>query len=344
MTFELVPFIALQVREKAAQYLSFSLTILVVRVVPVIWFVVYANEGAVGMLKGTMIGNLLALLLLIPLTLSQVVLRFNFRILKNTLAYCLPLVPLVLSSWIVNMSDRIFIERYFGTYDVGIYSLAYKIGQLVQFVSLSILMAYNPVFYKVANSEDESKAKIKLGNINNMVVHILMYIGFSVSFLSKDITYLFFDREYLGAYQIVPLIALGYFFIQLVSLQNLSFHQHKKSLVIMNINLVAAFINITMNFLLIKEFGYLGAAWATVLTQIILFSIVYSFSRKYYFIPFNWVEILPFIIIFSSIVIINVFVLEYGFYPFLMKLFAVLFIGFLMVIFKRKSISELRVS
>ena len=47
MTFELVPKISLQVEEKAKEYLGVSLVLLLFRVLPIIWYVVFQKAGAV---------------------------------------------------------------------------------------------------------------------------------------------------------------------------------------------------------------------------------------------------------------------------------------------------------
>ena len=58
------------------------------------------------------------------------------------------MIPALLCAWILNLSDRIFIERYFTLTDVGIYSLGYKIGGLVLILSNAFNKAYEPLFYK----------------------------------------------------------------------------------------------------------------------------------------------------------------------------------------------------
>tara|TARA_R110002020_G_scaffold434476_2_gene644603 strand:- start:11468 stop:12883 length:1416 start_codon:yes stop_codon:yes gene_type:complete len=305
--FELVPLIALQVKQRAGLYLKYSLVLLILKLVPVLFFVIYLQEGAVGMLKGGAVGGLVGALFVIPITLKQINLKFNKKILYNILVFCLPLVPLVISSWIVNMSDRIFIERLFSTYDVGVYSLGYKIGQLVQFLSVAVLMAYNPYFFKMANSTNLKAAKEKITKTNNLIALFVLVLTFLVSFFSKEIISIFFDESYASAINVIPLIAFGYFLMQLVSLQNLSFYQDKKTVEIMTLNGVAAVFNILLNYLLISKFSYIGAAVATVITQLLFFFLVYRFSKKYYFIPYKWLILLPIFFILLIIIIINHF-------------------------------------
>lgn len=336
MTFELVPLISFQVNEKAKEYLLLSIIMLMFRTLPVIWMVVYKQLGAEGMLLGILIGNIVNSLFLIPITISKINLRLDFKILRSTLQYCLPLIPLVLSSWVINMSDRIFIERFGGVEDVGIYSLGYKIGQLVQFMSVAILMAYNPYFYKIANSENQKEAKIKLMKINIIIVSFFIFLCFIVCFFSKDIIVLFFNPEYWKVINFIPIIVVGYFFMQLVSLQNLSFHQNKRTKEIMNINIASALINLILNFFLIERFGIWGAAYSTLITQFLLFLFVNKYSKKYYHVPFKWNHIII-LMISLSIVFFASKNIEVSFVNIILKVLFLVFI-FSFFYFKRKSL------
>ncbi len=324
MSYELVPQISMQVREQAKQYLFLSLTIMLFRIAPVIWQVVYLDNRAVGMLKGAMIGNAAALLVLVPKTFKIINIYFNVSLLKQTLKYCLPFIPIIISGWVINMSDRIFLERFFSTHEVGIYSLAYKIGQLVQFLSVSILMAYNPYFYKKANSEDQIQAKKDLYKMNNLSISFLLLIGFLTAFFAKDIINLFFNKQYSTASGIVPIIVLGYFFIQLISIQTLSFYQEKKTFSIMIINIIAACVNIGLNFILISNYGYFGAAISTLLTQFIYFIIIYYYSRKYYFIPLNFKLLIPLFLFFNLLFFISYFLIPITYTNLILKAIGVL--------------------
>jgi O-antigen/teichoic acid export membrane protein len=339
-SFELIPQISFQVKDRAKVYLLVSLLLTITRVIPVLLFVVYFQEGAVGMLKGAMIGNIVSLVYLVPLTLKQINFRFELGIFFTSLRYCLPLVPTIASAWVMNLSDRIFIERYFSTVEVGIYSLGYKIGQIVQLISGSFLMAYNPYFFKLANSDDQLIAKKNLYKLNNAGIVILLFIGFLVAFFSKDIVFFFFKPEYYVSFKIIPIIVFGYFFVQLISIQSLSFYQKKKTLINMNISIFGAMLNIGLNFLLIREFNYYGAALATVVTQFILFLVLYHYSKRYYFIPYNWKLLIPLLSVFVFIVTIaNLFWVSNFFY-FVVKIIIALSVIFFLLrkvlpIFKR---------
>ncbi len=335
-SFEVVPIITIQVKGQAKRYLVLSLLSLTFRVIPVLWQVVFLKAGAAGMLKGAAIGSAASLVYIIPITIKQINFCLNFQILKNTLHYCLPLIPIVISSWVVNMSDRIFIERFFSSYEVGIYSFGYKIGMIVQLLASSIQMAYSPFFYRLANSSDQIFAKNKLYHTNNNTITFLLFINFIIAFLSKDIVYLFFDNKYHESYKVIPIIILGYFFIQLTSVLSLAFYQAKKTFSIMAINITAAFINIFLNYILISKYSYYGAALSTVTTQFIFFLILYFNAKRYYFIPYNWMLIVPLFILLSIFTLLVHFYITVSTFHFILKICLVA--GFIAVFLTRNKI------
>ena len=150
--FSIIPKIYFQINEKAEKFIALSLLEFFLITVFVLWFVVVKQEGAVGMLKGGMIASIIISPLFLYISYKTVNFSFQIQVLKESLSFSLPLLPALLSAWILNLSDRIFIENYFTLYDVGIYSLGYKLAGVILAFSGAFNTAYSPVFYKLANS------------------------------------------------------------------------------------------------------------------------------------------------------------------------------------------------
>lgn len=306
----LIPKIYLQIKEKATNFIIISLSNFVLQTLSILFFVVIKKQEAAGMLKGMVLSHGLMFPFLIYFNLKIIKLKFNYSILKKVLAYSLPLIPSLISAWVINLSDRVFLERYFSTDVVGIYTLGYKISSLVQLIATALLMAYNPYFFKLANSEDQTNAKKNLYLAHNYYIIFLLFIGFTIVFLSKDLIILIINEKYEAAIKYIPIISASYFFMQLASLQNLAYYQKKKTFALMWVTLASSVFNIFLNFILIPKYGASGAAYATLLTQLFFFIIQYIKSQQYYFIPYNWKLIAPLTLIF-----ILICYLSYNFLP-----------------------------
>jgi O-antigen/teichoic acid export membrane protein len=196
--YAILPKIYYQINEKARSFITLSLLQFVSNTGFVIWFVVGVKAGAEGWLKGLMLGNLITLPVFVYVIVKAINFKFNLEYLKSSLKYSLPMIPSLLSAWILNMSDRIFIEQYFSLKEVGIYSLGYRIAGLVLIVTGAFNLAYNPVFFKLANSDDQITAKKKLSQYNYIYILMLLIIVFFISFFAKEVLQLFFKPIYLS--------------------------------------------------------------------------------------------------------------------------------------------------
>lgn len=329
LAFETVPLNLLMVRKKAGYFIALSLTKFFLITISVIYFIVIKNQGAEGMLKGEMLGNLILIPVFLYLLIKESSFNINLQKIYNALTFSLPMVPTLISSWILNMSDRIFIEKYFNLEDVGIYSLGYKIASLVLLISGSINKAYNPIFYEMANNQPN--AKIILKRYNTLIITIIFYTCFTIALLSKELIVLFIDSKYINAYKIIPLITLAYLIHLSAGLMNLMIYQNKKSTYIMIVVLLSAVINIFLNFILIPNYGIIGAAWATILSVFVMFIIEYYFARKCYFIPFDWGKLIPSLVFLTMIFILEGSLIKYcNFTSLIIKIITIMFLGIIL--------------
>ena len=292
--FLIIPKIYYMVIEEATKFFLLSVGLTFLNIALILWFVVGLERGAEGYLGARVVADLLFVPLSLFILKKIVNFKFDLQMLKNGLSFSLPIIPTLLSAWILNLSDRIFIERYFTLQDVGIYSLGYQIALVATVIGGGIHTAYFPFFFKLANSNDQENSKKTLYHTNTIYILIILLTVFFVSFFSKEIVTIMIAHEYLEAYKIIPLIAIGYLFAQTQGILNLYIQQEKKTKAFMYIMLGAAGINVILNFLLVPRYGAYGAAYATIMSFAILAFIEYQYSKKCYFIPFAWNEILPY--------------------------------------------------
>lgn len=296
----IVPRTLYQVEGKPAKFLFLTIGQVIVNVICVCVALFIGYRSAVSVY----IATITAYFIFFPINLVAIVKSMNFKfdktVIITTLRYSLPLLPSLLSNWVINMSDRFFINHFYNLSQVGLYSVVYKMGQFVQLFATAILMSYNPMFFAMANAKDPDKNRIiKLHNDN---IIALLVVCFIVAFISNDFIKLFLTAPYLNVAYIVPIVAFGYFFIQMNSLQNLAFHQSKNTIPLMVISVLAAVINIVFNYFLIKNYGIEGAAYSTVITQVIYFIIIYKVSLNYYFLTINFKVVALYFLILSVIV------------------------------------------
>lgn len=56
----------------------------------------------------------------------------------------------------------------------------------------------------------------------------------------------------------------------------------------MYINIIAAFINVALNFIFISKYGVLGAAWASFFSYLVVGILSYYYAKKCFYASFNY--------------------------------------------------------
>lgn len=287
-----IPRIYLQVKQKAKTFVVLGLIQFFLTNCSILYFVVYLQMKADGYLLGGLIAAALMLPYFLWFTRKIVSFTFDVDIFKAVSKFSLPILPAVISYQLVDLSDRIFIEKYLTTSDLGLYSLAYTIAGVVLVFTTAFKNAYDPYFYKIANTLKVDAAKEVLKKTNTLYYVVTLLISFSIALMSKEVIELFLDEKYSTAYKIVPIICIAYAVSKISGLINLSFYQNKNTKLMMYISIASGALNVLLNFLLIPSYGYFGAAYATVITYVFMLLVKYYFSRNEFFIEINFSRLL----------------------------------------------------
>ena len=337
-----IPRVYLQVKENAKTFVLLGIIQFLITNCGILFFVVYLGMKAEGYLMGALISSTLMLPYFLWYTFKIIVIKFDTKMFYSILKFSLPILPAVISAQVIDLSDRIFIEKFLSTEELGIYSLAYSLAALVLVFTSSFKKAYDPYFYKIANTKDEVNAKYMLKKTNTIYYLVTIFLCFSIALVSREIIGLFFNDLYYSSYRVVPIICLAYAIHKISGLINLSFYQNKNTVLMMNIAITSAILNLLLNFVLIPKYGYFGAAYATLFTYLFMFIIKYIYSRNEFFIKINFKKILPF-----SIFLISLFLIfeNYTIFSFLILIFKIiiLLVVFVLILFsEKKNISEIK--
>lgn len=312
--FSLIPKSYFMINEEAHKFISLSIGVFILDTTFKLWFVCGLNQGAEGILKGALFTQIIFLPLYVLILYKIINFTFNFSIVKGSLSFSIPMIPSMLSAWILNLSDRVFIERYFTLSDVGIYSLGYTIAGGIAILTGAFFMAYSPQFYKLASSKNQVEVKARLAKYNTVYLIALIFIVFLVAFFSKEFVILLLDPKYAEAYKIIPIIALAYLFSQGTGLFNLMIYQEKRTKQLMYIGVSCAILNVVLNFLLVPTYGAYGAAYATLLSFIYLFIGGYWYAKRCYYIPIMWKNLIPYLSVLAILFFIFLFTVNVDIY------------------------------
>jgi O-antigen/teichoic acid export membrane protein len=208
----------------------------------------------------------------------------------------------------LDLIDRYILQFYKGDEDVGIYSACYRIGMAMNLVISGFRTAWIPFFLKLRDVENNKEIFSK---VFSYFTYGGMLFFLIISLFASDIikiqvgSFTFLDKKYWGGISIVPFILFAYFFFGLFTNLNIAaFYENKIKYIILS-TFAGCISNIIFNIILIPKFSMMGAATATLLSYSLMFSILYFFSQKLYYIKYEWNKILSVIFLSIILLIIN---------------------------------------
>ena len=303
-TFAYIPQTLFQVKEKAFAFFIISIIVFLLEILLTIHFVIIIKEEALGLLKAKLIANVLMLPLYLYIIKRESSFQIDRAIIKNIFLFSLPMMPILLTSWVMNMSNRIFIENYFTLQEVGIFSMASKLSSVVTILLGALFTAYNPMFYRLASNEDQLMAKNKIQKLNQLLVGAILMVSFVVVLFSKEVVFILNSR-YQEAVLYIPILVLANAVNYLAGIYSLMIYQNKKSGIIMYIYIIGAIFSIIFNYILVPQFGAFGASWVNVIASLMILLLSIHYAKKNYYIPLQYTYILLGIAISVIILYIN---------------------------------------
>lgn len=190
---------------------------------------------------------------------------FNRKYWKFSLRLSLPLVGYAVASQVLNTSDRLMISKLVNNSAVGIYSTLYTVSALSIMVWSAIISSFEPYLYQNMEKENHKIKEISLGMLG-----LYGIIAVILVFCAPEIVRILATKEYYEAIYIMPPIAAGVFFTSVSNLYSDILVYLKKTKYIMFAAAIAAILNVVLNALLIPIFGYMAAAYTTLVSYIIM--------------------------------------------------------------------------
>ena len=255
-------------------------------------FIVVFRWGAYGMLGATAISNFIcAVYIFFKRKIYKYIKtkQFDKKILKEIIKYSVPLIPNMISWWIVSASDRTIISAVIGIAQNGIYSAANKFSG----VFTTLYSVFNLTWTESAsiniNSEDRDEFFSK---ILDFVIRFFGCLCLGTIAVMPFVFNILINEKFAEAYYQIPILILGSVFNILVSFVGSIYVAKKLTKEIAKTSIISAVINIFVNIALIKSIGLYAASISTVIAYALMFIYRWIDVKKY--VKFNVNKILMF--------------------------------------------------
>lgn len=194
---------------------------------------------------------------------------------KFCIVLAIPTVFYNLSDLILGQSDKVMVQQILGISAAGLYSAALNFGGIVFTIFTALNNSWCPFFFddmKMGNRENvREKAK------NYLELFTVLAVGFIL--LSKEVYPLFVDSSFLSGTKMIPIFVSSYFINFLCTFPINYEYYHKQTKVVAVVTIVSSLVNVGLNFVLIQQFGMVGAALATMISHCLQLMLHYCYTR-----------------------------------------------------------------
>ena len=195
---------------------------------------------------------------------------------KWGIKYSIPIIPHGISQIVLSQFDRIMINKMIGSLSAGIYSFAYNIFAIVQVTSSSLDNAWTPWFFEQMKEKNYKEIKQK----SAIYIMCMAFFIIIVMMISPEIVKLLGTKQYWESmHSVIPILAGGFFAFLYTIPSGIEYFYEKTKCIAFG-SVIAAVINIVLNYFFIKKYGYLAAAYTTLFTYVVYFVFHYILAKR----------------------------------------------------------------
>ena len=281
----IVPLTLIRMEERSGYFVVVTTVRFATALALNVLFVVVFEWGVRGILLSGAITSGALLLVLSPEFVRNRGGRISKAILGEMLRFGLPFLPVPLSIWLIDYSDRYLLELLRSREEVGFYALGYKIAQVMQLAVVAFSMGWAPLRYRIYERPD---AKAIYGRIATLYLVGAALLSVALILVSREVISVVAPASYAPAAIVVAPLVASYATYGLYLIFTTGMGVTMWTLPMAWIGIAGAVANVALNLVLIPELGMMGAAVTTVLANVILAGGAWYFSDRVYPIPYEW--------------------------------------------------------
>lgn len=205
-------------------------------------------------------------------------LKFSFKMAKKLFSNSRHYIVSGLMVTIFSQTDRIMLKNMVSDAATGYYSAAVTCAGLTSFVFAAIIDSARPSIFE-ARKDSVEKFEKRLTQLYSIILYLSLLQCIGITVLSKPIIQILYGAQYAPAISALRVIVWYTTFSYFGSVRNIWMLGEDKQKYLWIINLFGALGNVILNLILIPRFDIIGAAAASLITQI-LTNVVLTFIMK----------------------------------------------------------------
>lgn len=267
------------------KFMGFSFVTRALAAILSVLALIWLNAGVGGVL----IAQAMVLLVALPMGLwfirRDLVASVDPRWARRLVHFGAPFILTEMAIWLFSSIDRWMLAAMVGSQEVGVYSAAFRISVLASFVAMAFGMAWSPYAVKL-QSDYPTRFKTMYAEVLVLLLVAMLAIGGFIALFSAEIVRLLLPNEYAGAATALSILSLCVVAQASQQVTAVGISMSRKTHLFAYLVWTTAGINALINLALIPYLGAAGAAWATLMSHVLLTIGYLVCSNLVYPIPF----------------------------------------------------------
>jgi len=266
--------------------------------------------------------------------------RFDHKLWKRMMRYALPVLCAGVAFSINESFDRLLLDKLLpddtAEHVVGMYSACYKLALFMTLFATAFRLGIEPFFFNYAENKNAPETYAKITRFfvafgAFILLSVVVFVHILKQFIIRD-------ESYWEAINIVPIILLANLCLGIYHNLSVWYKITDRTRFGAYISVIGAILTLTLNFILIPRYSYLGSAFATLAAYGSMMVLSWYFGRKYYPIPYNLNKIGIYLLLSISFSILSFYVFDSNYLisiPLLVVFLVILFV------FEKKDIKQI---
>jgi O-antigen/teichoic acid export membrane protein len=282
-----------RIQRRASAWMKLTFLNVILTIVLTLLLVVVFRQGALGLLVGNFTGTALVYVLVLVLRRDSIgVSRFDTPVLRELLAYSLPLMPANLALWALNLADRIQVQRLASHHALGVYSVAARVAVPALVLMAAFQTAWAPFAHDVRGQEGDEQAKRTYASVLSYWSVVMGWGLVVITLLAPPYILYAMPKSAHGAVPVVTMLAAGIVLYGGYLIVSVGVSISKRTRMTPIICAIAAAVNVGLNFWVIPRYGIKGAGATTVIGYAVLLVLGWLNAERGYPVPYDWARVL----------------------------------------------------
>ena len=201
---------------------------------------------------------------------------------KQFFRYGFPMIGWFLGAELLSITDRYLIQLLRNSNEVGIYSSNYNlVASAMALIAMPLLTAAHPLLMKAGTTVSNQKERVQ--NLITLFSRYFLILAFPiilyVIIFSKEFANLFLGAEYRQGSAIIPIALISIFIWYFAMFGHKGLEYREKTNIMFLYVMICTIAKIILNLIFIPKYGYIAAAFTTLVCFTIYPILVYVGTR-----------------------------------------------------------------